>query len=211
MAWVMPLELPTAEMKARMSPTLLDLLIAVISGVACAYANAKEEIAKSLAGVAIAVALVPPLSVAGIGLGWGDWNMAAGASLLLVTNLVGIALAASATFLVLGFAPFKRARAGLGITLLILLVISAPLSLSFYHLVSRENILEHVPTGDIQLNGLLVHIERADVTLGQPALVSLVLSSEQNLQASHVDELKALISQELGAPIKIEVQSNILR
>jgi uncharacterized hydrophobic protein (TIGR00271 family) len=211
MAWVMPLELPTAEMKARMSPTLLDLLIAVISGIACAYANAKEEIAKSLAGVAIAVALVPPLSVAGIGLGWGDWNMAAGASLLLVTNLVGIALAASATFLVLGFAPFKRARAGLGITLLILLIISAPLSLSFYHLVSRENILEHVPTGDIQLNGLLVHIERADVTLGQPALVSLVLSSEQNLQASHVDELKALISQELGAPIKIEVQSNILR
>ena len=72
--WIMPLEVPTAEMKARMSPTLLDLMVAVISGVACAYANAKEEVAKSLAGVAIAVALVPPLSVAGIGLGWGDIN-----------------------------------------------------------------------------------------------------------------------------------------
>jgi len=112
-----------------------------------------------------------------------------------------------------------RALAWAGVTgvwppvrpLLILLVISAPLSLSFYHLVSRENILEHVPTGDIQLSDLLVHIERADVTLGQPALVSLVLSAEQNLQASHVDELKAIISQELGAPIKIEVQSNIRR
>jgi uncharacterized hydrophobic protein (TIGR00271 family) len=211
MAWVTPLELPTAEMKARMSPTLLDLMVAVISGIACAYANAKEEIAKSLAGVAIAVALVPPLSVAGIGLGWADWDMAAGALLLLVTNLVGIALAASATFLVLGFAPFKRARAGLGITLLILLVISAPLSLSFYHLVSRENILKHVPTGDIQLSGLLVKIDSADVTLGEPALVSLVLSSERQLQASHVDELKAIISQKLGVPIQIEVQSNIRR
>ena len=68
---------------------------AVISGVAGAYAHSREEIAKSLAGVAIAVALVPPLGVAGIGLGWADWDMAAGASLLLVTNLVGIALAAS--------------------------------------------------------------------------------------------------------------------
>lgn len=211
MAWITPLEIPTAEMRARMSPTLLDLMIAVLSGVACAYANAKDEIAKSLAGVAIAVALVPPLSVAGIGLGWGDWNMAAGASLLLVTNLVGIALAASATFLVLGFAPFKRARTGLGISLLMLLLISAPLTLSFYHLVSREDILEHVPRGHIQLGDLLVHIERADVRLGEPVTVSLVLTSERNVQATHVDELKAIITEEVGVPIKIEVQSNILR
>lgn len=211
MAWVVPLEIPTEEMRARMSPTLLDLMVAVVSGVACAYANAKEEIAKSLAGVAIAVALVPPLSVAGIGLGWADWSMAGGASLLLLTNLVGIALAASATFLVLGFAPFKRAQAGLGITALILLVISAPLTLSFYHLVSREDILDHVPRGHLQLGDLDVHIERADVRLGDPVTVSLVLTSERNVQATHVDELKAIIGERVGEPIRIEVQSNILR
>ena len=98
LAWAMPFDIATAEMKSRMSPTLLDLLIAVISGMAGAYAHAKEEIAKSLAGVAIAVALVPPLSVAGIGVGWGNWEMASGAFLLLTTNLIGIALAGSATF-----------------------------------------------------------------------------------------------------------------
>ena len=79
-AWITPLENLTSEMRARLSPTLLDLGVAVISGIAGAYAHAKEEIAKSLAGVAIAVALVPPLSVAGIGLGWGDWVMARGGS-----------------------------------------------------------------------------------------------------------------------------------
>ena len=47
-----------------------SLSVAVISGMAGAYASAKEAVAKSLAGVAIAVALVPPLSVAGIGVGW---------------------------------------------------------------------------------------------------------------------------------------------
>ena len=76
LAWLMPFDVATDEMKSRMSPNLLDLFIAVISGVAGAYAHAKDEIAKSLAGVAIAVALVPPLSVAGIGLGWGYWHMA---------------------------------------------------------------------------------------------------------------------------------------
>ena len=211
MAWMIPLDIPTVEMKMRMSPNLLDLLVAVISGVACAYVNAKGDIAKNLVGVAIAVALVPPLGVVGIGLGWADWNMAAGAALLLVTNLVGIALAASATFLVLGFSPFKRARAGLGVTLLILLVISVPLSLSFSHLVSRERLLEHVPTGDISLTSGSVHVVSADVTLQNPPLVKLVLSSAKRLEVDDVDELKALISEKIGEPFQLEVQSNILR
>ncbi len=209
MAWLMPLDLPTPEMKMRMAPTLLDLLVAVISGVACAYANAKEEVAKSLAGVAIAVALVPPLSVVGIGLGWGDWQMAAGAALLLVTNLVGIALAASVTFLVLGFSPFKRARAGLGVSLLMLLLISVPLSLSFSHLVERQRILERIVTGEIHLAGTRVHVDHAEVTLDDPPLVSLVLSSREQLNAAQVNQLKSLVSEQLGQPVQLEVQSNI--
>jgi uncharacterized hydrophobic protein (TIGR00271 family) len=210
-AWAMPLDLPTPEMKARMSPNLLDLLVAVVSGVAGAYAHAKEEIAKSLAGVAIAVALVPPLSVVGIGLGWGDWNLAGGAFLLLITNLVGIALAGSATFLVLGFAPFKRARAGLGITLVVMLVISVPLSLSFSHLVAKDRIMTDMPSGDIQLSGLLVHVGEVQVSLDEPHLVRIVLSSERPLEASHVDELKAIIDDRVGKPVLLEVQSNIRR
>jgi uncharacterized hydrophobic protein (TIGR00271 family) len=212
LAWAMPLEIPTMEMKSRMSPSLLDLLVAVLSGVAGAYANAKEEIAKSLAGVAIAVALVPPLSVAGIGLGWGDWEMAGGAALLLITNLVGISLAASATFLVLGFAPFKRARAGLGISLVLMLLISAPLSITFSHLVRKDAILENVPTGRISLSGLDVHVGRVDVTVGRQTLVRVVLSSRERLDTAHLDELKELITERVGEEdILLEAQINIRR
>ncbi len=215
LAWIMPLEIPTAEMRVRMSPTLLDLLVAVISGIAGAYAHAKENIAKGLAGVAIAVALVPPLSVAGIGLGWADWNMAGGALLLLITNLVGIALAGSATFLVLGFAPFKRARAGLGVTLAIMLVISAPLYIAFTHLVEKDQILEQiraqVPAGQVDLSGLAVSVSSIQVTLGDPHLVRVVLSSPERLDKTHVDELKNLISERIGQPILLEAQLNIRR
>jgi uncharacterized hydrophobic protein (TIGR00271 family) len=215
LAWIMPLEIPTVEMKVRMSPTLLDLLVAVVSGIAGAYAHAKEDIAKGLAGVAIAVALVPPLSVAGIGLGWGDWSMAGGALLLLITNLVGIALAGSATFLVLGFAPFKRARAGLGVTLAIMLVISAPLYIAFDHLVEKDHILEQiraqVPAGQVDLSGLAISVTSIQVTLGDPHLVRVVLSSPERLDKTHVDELKNLISERIGQPILLEAQLNIRR
>jgi uncharacterized hydrophobic protein (TIGR00271 family) len=211
LAWAMPLEIPTLEMKARMSPTLLDLLVAVISGIAGAYASAKEEIAKSLAGVAIAVALVPPLAVAGIGLGWGDWSMAGGAGLLLTTNLVGIALAASATFLALGFAPFKRAQAGMGVTLGIVLLISLPLTFSFSHLVTRDRILEQIPQGELQLSDVRIEVGQAEVKLGEPHLVKVVLSASEPISTANVEELKAIISDRLGEPITLEVHSNIRR
>lgn len=215
LAWIMPLEIPTAEMTARMSPTLLDLLVAVVSGIAGAYAHAKEDISKGLAGVAIAVALVPPLSVAGIGLGWADWSMAGGALLLLITNLVGMALAGSATFLVLGFAPFKRARAGLGVTLVIMLVISAPLYIAFTRLVEKDHILEQireqVPAGQVDLSGLTVSVTSVQVTLGEPHLVRVVLSSPERLNETHVNELKNLISERIGQPILLEAQLNIRR
>ena len=48
---------------------------------------------RKLGRVAIAVALVPPLAVAGIGLGWGDPAVFLGAGLLFLTNLAGMTLA----------------------------------------------------------------------------------------------------------------------
>lgn len=211
LAWVMPFDIATDEMKSRMSPTLLDLFIAVISGMAGAYAHAKEEIAKSLAGVAIAVALVPPLSVAGIGLGWGDWAMARGALLLLTTNLVGIALAASVTFLVLGFAPFKRARMGLGVSLVLVAVISAPLYIAYDHLVEKSQLQQRVPSGELVLLDQVVQVGRVRVQLVEPPLVSVIVSSPDRLDNAHIDELKRIISSEVGQKVQLEAQLNIRR
>ena len=211
LAWLMPFDLATEEMRARMSPTLLDLFIAVISGIAGAYAHSREEIAKSLAGVAIAVALVPPLSVAGIGLGWGDWDMASCALLLLTTNMVGISLAASLTFLVLGFAPFTRARKGLGVSLALVALISVPLYVAFDHLVERGKLEERVPDGEFEVLDQLVHVSQVQVKLGEPPLVAVVVSSAERLENAHLDELKRLISEQVGRNIQLEAQLNIRR
>jgi len=210
-AWVMPLERVTPEMQARLTPTLLDLSVAVISGIAGAYAHAKEGIAKSLAGVAIAVALVPPLAVGGIGLGWGDWVMARGALLLFTTNLVGIALAASLTFLVLGFAPFKLARKGLSITVVMMLLIAVPLGFAFHDLVEQSRIMKLVPEGRVELAGQEVEVRNVRVVASATPVVRVVLSSPQRLDERHVDDLKKLIVERVGHPVVLEAQLNLRR
>lgn len=210
-AWLMPNESLTAEMQSRISPTLLDLAIAVISGVAGAYAHAKEEIAKSLAGVAIAVALVPPLSVAGIGIGWAEWEMARGAGLLFITNIVGISLAATVTFLALGFAPFKRAQKGLFISLLLMSVIAVPLYFTFQEMIERGRIRQQIPTGQFELAGIQVRLRNVTVFVGSPPLIRVGMSSSQRIDEKHVEALKAMMSERIGEPIYLEAEFYLRR
>jgi len=142
-----PIEKLTTEMGGRLAPTILDLFVAIASGAAAAYAKSNEKIIGSLAGVAIAVALVPPLAVAGIGLGWGDWHMFSMAFLLFVTNLVGIVLAAAFTFVLLGFSPLRIARKGIMIWMILVFVVAIPLYSSF------ETMKE-----DIQIQKILANV-----------------------------------------------------
>jgi uncharacterized hydrophobic protein (TIGR00271 family) len=126
-----PIEKLTSEMVGRLHPTILDLFVAIVSGAAAAYAKSNEKIMGSLAGVAIAVALVPPLAVSGIGLGWGEWHMFGMAFLLFVTNLVGIVLAAALIFMILGYSPLHIAKKGVTVWMIIVFAVAVPLYSAF--------------------------------------------------------------------------------
>ncbi|HUZ04937.1 MAG TPA: DUF389 domain-containing protein, partial [Acidobacteriaceae bacterium] len=72
--WLLPFHSITQEVLARTSPNLLDLGIAMFSGLAGSVAVCRtggEGAVTTLPGVAIAVALMPPLCVMGFGLGSG--------------------------------------------------------------------------------------------------------------------------------------------
>ena len=84
------------------------MAIALAAGAAGAYATVDDRVSSSITGVAIAVALVPPLAVVGITLQAGQLGDSLGAFLLFLTNLVSIILAGSLVLLLTGFAPFKR-------------------------------------------------------------------------------------------------------
>ena len=101
------------ELLSRTRPNPLDLGIALAAGAAGAYVQVRREALAALPGVAIAVALVPPLAAAGIAMELGQLGLAGGALLLYVTNLAAIVLAASVVYLVSGFTPLSvlaRAR-----------------------------------------------------------------------------------------------------
>jgi uncharacterized hydrophobic protein (TIGR00271 family) len=91
-----------SQITSRVSPGLLDLVIALAAGAAGAYAIGRQEIADSLAGVAIAISLVPPLSVVGISLAKGQWVDSGGAFLLFLTNFFAILLAGAIVFRLMG-------------------------------------------------------------------------------------------------------------
>lgn len=120
--WSFPL-----EMEKRRRPQFYDLLIALTSGVAAAYAMGRPNLFSALPGVAIAAALVPPIATSGIALSYGDVARGGGALLLFVTNMVTIILGASLIFRAVGIRSQKEgpnAARWPRLTLLLLMLLS---------------------------------------------------------------------------------------
>lgn len=90
------------QITGRVSPTVVDLIAALASGAAGAFCMSREDISDSLAGVAIAISLVPPLCVVGLSAQAGYTDQALGALLLFVTNFLSILLAGGAVLVILG-------------------------------------------------------------------------------------------------------------
>ena len=86
----------------RVSPGIY-IFIAFCSGIAGTLAWVKEHLAESIAGVAVAVALLPPLCAAGIAVALGQYTLLQNSLVLFVANLIGISLASFLVFLLLGF------------------------------------------------------------------------------------------------------------
>lgn len=96
------------EITSRTAPDIRDLVVALGAGTAGAYATVRKDASSSLPGVAVAVALIPPLAVVGICLEQGNTTLAWGAMLLYSTNLFTIVLAGAVVFVVTGFVPPRR-------------------------------------------------------------------------------------------------------
>jgi uncharacterized hydrophobic protein (TIGR00271 family) len=90
------------EIAARGSPRVADLLVAFASGIAAAYAIGRPNLLSALPGVAIAAALVPPVATAGLCTAWAEWDIASGALLLFLTNIVAIILGSACSLYATG-------------------------------------------------------------------------------------------------------------
>ena len=129
---VSPLQTITTEIAARTRPNLFDLLVAIFSAIAGAYAMIRGR-EGTIVGVAIATALMPPLAVVGFGVATWNWTVFSGALLLFVTNLAAIALTGTAMARLYGFSSHlseKQTWLQTGLIAGVLVALAVPLGLA---------------------------------------------------------------------------------
>jgi uncharacterized hydrophobic protein (TIGR00271 family) len=149
------------EMFSRAFPTLLDLGVAMAAGAAGAFVMSRESIRNSIAGVAISVALVPPLAVVGIGLAMGrratadiglsfrevglfsgGSDIAAGAFVLFLTNLAAIIIVAGIVMTFQGYGRWKRGIIGLTAVVAVSILLIQPLTQETHKLRVKSKTLQ---------------------------------------------------------------------
>jgi uncharacterized hydrophobic protein (TIGR00341 family) len=133
-AWISPdlVEMP-GQVLARTKPTFFDLIIALAAGAGGAYTMTRKE-SSAIPGVAMAVALLPPLASCGILLVFHEEALALKSLILFATNFVAMVLAGALMFMAVGISPKeqrekhgKRIRNYLIIFGFLVLSISVPL------------------------------------------------------------------------------------
>jgi len=201
----------TGELKARINPTLLDLGVAIFSGIAAAYSKAHKSIRESLAGVAIAVALVPPLATAGIGLGRGEFYVFYGAFLLFFTNLIGITLAATITFQFLGFSNAVKSKKSLLSVGILLVIISYPLYLSFVDILQKHRFNARLANNRFLVEDKYIIVERAVIVHKDDVdLVRLKILVRESLNRKEFLMLKNKIQKRSKKTIHLSVETEYI-
>ena len=131
-----PIQIVTEEIASRTQPNLFDLMVAIFSAIAGAYAVIRGR-EGTIVGVAIATALMPPLAAVGYGLATLNMTVFSGALLLFVTNLTAIALTATAMARGYGFSTRLTEKQGQLQAFLIFAAfvgLAVPLGLSLYQI-----------------------------------------------------------------------------
>jgi uncharacterized hydrophobic protein (TIGR00271 family) len=194
-----------SEVAARTRPNVLDLAIAIAAGGVAGYARVRPSIASTVAGTAIAVALMPPLCVVGLLLGARVWNEAIGAALLFGTNFLGIAIACMIVYQITG--RFERhGRYALIVTAVVVAALMFPLVASFLE-ITRESRIEAEIRNELIANTLTFKRTRL---LGatfdwyaDPLQARLDVSSGSAISTSQVRDLETFLARRIGRPIAL--------
>jgi len=208
----------TSEILLRTSPNLMDLGVAIAAGIASALASTRKSVADSLPGVAIAVALVPPLCVTGICIAMQTWDAFVGSLLLFGINLFAIILCASVVFLLSGYGVWKKAYLSILVTLVILFSFSSPLNDSMkrlsYQDVAQDTVQDwlrdHFPDqvdihpGDLNLLDVSV--------LPDHVFVYMELAGGANsLSPAQLHDMHHALEQHLQHRVRMKIQMMLVR
>ncbi len=199
------------QIMVRTSPRLLDLLAALVTGFAGAFAMSRRDISDTLPGVAIAISLVPPLANTGILLATFNYSLALGSFLLFMTNYFAILITGAVLFGIMGFSKvtllersLNAKRKGIAIVIISLIVIIFPLGYNGYNIYMDNNITQTVEeASNTWLVGSGYELTSVDVqSQNHTVIVRIIGNGELPPIQKLEDQVKGKI---YGRNIKVEV------
>ena len=207
-AWLTPLKQVTPEILARTNPNLLDLLVAVLAGLAGTLALRGGPVSMTIIpGVAIAVAVIPPLAVVGFSLSGQHGAMAWGGFLLFVTNLVSIMISAAVVFRLMGFAPHEDTQEGraklrkrMAASALVLIILAVPLIQTLRRAVNQIGLRSEVE-GVIEGVFKTGHSTITDISYseaGKSLQVNLTLRTTQYFETPQIEAVQKALQKRFG-------------
>lgn len=205
----------TNEIMARTHPTVVDLILALASGAAGAYAIARRKDA-ALPGIAIAVSILPPLCVAGIGLAFRRFDVFGGGLLLFFANVIAVQIASFGVFWLFKIVPssvYEKEKdelmKSLTISIILFLLISIPLALIMYSTVSQETLSRKIESVlETQANavkgGELVKFSYQKK--GDVIEVSAIMRSPEKFDEKMATQIKNILESELKRSVDLKLE-----
>lgn len=214
-ALISPIKVIGDEIMARSAPTLIQLIIAILAGGAGAFSYGHRKIQAVLSGAFIALALVPPIAIIGIGIAFWNWEIVGGAALLLAANLIGLAIAAVAVFFLLGFRPIDRPESlhevKIGITWLALLffIIVLPLGYimkSILLTIEQEKQAEKIVSQEMTRYPE-TEIDKLVVTkIGEKIKVSFTIHSSQEIENATIQGIRNQLEKKFKQEVEVDAK-----
>jgi len=195
-----------SEIFARSKPNLLDLGIAIAAGGISAYAIIEPKVSPTVAGTAIAVALMPPVCVIGLGLSQGNWLLSIGATLLYLTNLLGITLSCMVTFLLQGYTPIAQARKALVLAGILTSLLLIPLGISFVDLVRQSRLESSLRQALLNRTVTFQRVQLIGLTanwLANPPEVRLFVRTKEEITPRQVELVEEFVARAMGQPFTL--------
>jgi uncharacterized hydrophobic protein (TIGR00271 family) len=199
-----------SEVVARTRPNLFDLGIAVTAGAVAGIARVRPAISSTIAGTAIAVALMPPLCVVGLNLAHLAWSAVEGALLLFGTNFLGIAAACMVVYIVAK--EFRsHNRTALVTTIVITALLLFPLGASSLEIAREERIeaqIRHELTTNTVTFKRVNLIDASFDWYRKPVTVRLTVNADEPVTPSQVDSLERFVQQRTGQRVMMTMFVN---
>ncbi|NQT49706.1 TIGR00341 family protein [Candidatus Kuenenbacteria bacterium] len=199
------------EFLSRTSPTIFELIIGLAAGFIGAFIIAYPKMGSAIAGVVVAAAIVPPIATLGLSLARGDFDLAAGAFLLYLSNLVAITFAATILFLISNFnatsatAEEKR-KSGFRWSLLLLIVILVPLILITKQ--TAAGVKQNKIVKDVVISSL-ENVSISDMKIQEEddiLIASITIRSKENITADQVSAIENVLMKRMKQPIILKIR-----